>query len=281
MLNTGPKRKFFYSASEYVYLIAGALSSLVVWFMELDGDEAWLEGKTLTWALILKFQEWSIYILGFLAISVLVSLLVKQMADPWVVEKLQFILDEYQYKVFRNANAAYDHNRVTLFKFRSGLWFKRHWEDRPRKWWRPFKTRRMYGDYLVPFMRSGHMALKTKTVFYIDNENSANTEGIAGEAWTKNGVVIRPDLPAITPTTGKRDKESYAKVTNSTVRFLDKYLNESRQPPRSIVAMPVECNGKLWGVIVLDSLDPLGVTKESVEHYTLTVALVGHLLERA
>ena len=45
--------------------------------------------------------------------------------------------------------------------------------------------------------------------------------------------------------------------------------------------MPVECKGKLWGVIVLDSMTSGGVTSESVEHYTLTVALIGHLLEKA
>ncbi|MNL68897.1 hypothetical protein D3C87_1936850 [compost metagenome] len=89
------------------------------------------------------------------------------------------------------------------------------------------------------------------------------------------------DLPEIKPGTGAAKKESYAKVTKSSVRFVERYLAEGRTLPRSMAAVPVECNGKLWGIIVLDSLTSLAVTQESVEHYTLTVALIGHLLERA
>ncbi len=281
MMRTGPKRKFIYNSAEYVYLIAGVLISFSMWALNLKGDELFLED--FAWALpaVKVFQGFGLYIVAALMLAVLVSMLVRQQADPWVIEKLEFILNKYQEKIFKNSNAAFDCNRVTLFRFEKGLWFKKHWMDRKQKWWRPFKTRRMYGNYLVPFMRSGHMALKTKTVFYIDSENSANTEGVAGEAWVTRKVRIMPDLPLLTPTTGKTAKESYAKVTRSTVRFLDKYLSENRQPPRSIVAMPVECNGKLWGVIVLDSRDALGVTAESVEHYTLTLALIEQLLERA
>lgn len=51
--------------------------------------------------------------------------------------------------------------------------------------------------------------------------------------------------------------------------------------PCSIVAIPIERRGKMWGVIVLDSRYPEGVTDKAVEDYRLTVALVGHLLERA
>lgn len=279
MLSTGPKRKFIYAASEYIYLIAGAASSFILWVMDLEGDEKWLEQRTFLLIVIHKIQEYGIYGLGFFACLVLICVLVKQRADPWVVEKLQFILDEYQAKVFRNANAPQDHNRVTLFKFRKCLWYRRHWRE-PRRW-AVFKTRRVLGDYLVPYMRSGHMTLKTKTVFFIDSENSNRSEGVAGRAWSHRGVVVLPDLPLITPTAGARTRENYAKVTQVSQRFLDRYLSEQRGLPRSMAAIPVECNGKLWGVIVLDSLDPLSVTAESVEHYTLTVALIGHLLERA
>ncbi|MDN6874215.1 GAF domain-containing protein [Pseudomonas citronellolis] len=281
MLRTGPKRKIIFKASGLIYIIAGLMSSFTVWLMAVKSDDKWIQKKTVLWGIIESFQGIAFWVLCALAITVTCTAIVKQMADPWVVEKLQFILDEYQDKVFKNANAPLDHNRVTLFKFKKSLYFKRHWQEPTLPRWVPFKTRRFRGDYLVPYMRSGHLTLNTKTLFYIDSENSSKCQGVAGQSWSKGGVVVLPDLPKITDSSTESDKESYAKVTKSSVRLLDKYLKEGREPPRSIAAMTVECDGKLWGVIVLDSLDPLGVTTESVDHYSLTVALIGHLLERA
>lgn len=281
MLRTGPKRKFIYSASGYIYVIGGMFSSLIVWLMDVKKDDKWIEQKPILWLLIDRFQEIAFWLLLTVALIIAATAILKQMADPWVVEKLQFILDEYQDRVFKNLNVPKDHNRVTLFKFKKNLFFRRHWLELGSSAWLPFKTRRFCGDYLVPYMRSGHLTLNTKTIFYIDCENSAKCQGVAGLAWSQRGVVILPDLPEINSNTKPKARENYATVTKSSVRFLERYLAEGRTPSRAMAAMPVECNGKLWGVIVLDSLDPLGVTAASVEHYTLTVALIGQLLERA
>lgn len=281
MLRTGPKRKFIYAVSGHIYVIGGMLSSAIVWLMDVKKDDKWIEQKPILWLLIDRFQDMAIWLLITVAVVIAATAIMKRMADPWVVEKLQFILDEYQDRVFKNLNVPKDHNRVTLFKYKRNLFFRRHWLESGMSTWLPFKTRRFCGDYLVPYMRSGHLTLNTKTIFFIDSENSANSQGVAGQAWSKRGVVILPDLPEITRNSRPKVRENYATVTKSSVRFLERYLAEGRTPSRAMAAMPVECNGKLWGVIVLDSLDPLGVTAESVEHYTLTVALIGHLLERA
>lgn len=281
MLRTGPKRKVIFAASGYIYVLAGLMSSFTIWLMNVKKDDKWIEQKPILWMLIERCQDAALWVLVVVAALVVAMAIVKQMADPWVVEKLQFILDEYQGKVFKNLNVPKDHNRVTLFKYRKGLFLRRHWQEDGKSGWGLFKTRRWYGNYLVPYMRSGHLTLKTKTVFFIDNENSARSQGLAGMAWSSGKVAILPDLPEIKPSTGNGKKESYAKVTKSSVRFLERYLAEGKTPPRSMAAVPVECNGKPWGVIVLDSLTPLAVTQDSVEHYTLTVALIGHLLERA
>ncbi|WP_191830513.1 GAF domain-containing protein [Pseudomonas fluorescens] len=281
MLRTGPKRKAIYAISGYIYVIAGLMSSGTIWLMDVEKDDKWIAQRPVVWSLIDSFQGIAIWALLAIAAAVVVTGIIKRMADPWVVEKLQFILDEYQGKVFKDLNVPKDHNRVTLFKYRKGLFFRRHWNEEGKDGWWPFKTRRFYGNYLEPYMRSGHLTLKTKTLFFIDNENSARTQGLAGLAWSTRQVALLSELPEIKPSTGAVKRKDYAKVTRSSVRFLERYLAEGKTPPRSMAAVPVECNGKLWGVIVLDSLTPLAVTQESVEHYTLTVALIGHLLERA
>ncbi|MCP8632909.1 hypothetical protein PUR31_04630 [Pseudomonas mosselii] len=122
-----PKRKFIFAASGYIYVIGGLLSSLTIWLMDVEQDEKWIEQKPIIWMFIERFQEAGIWGLTIIAIVITATAIVKRMADPWAVEKLQFILDEYQDKVFKNLNAPKDHNRGTLFKFRENLLFRRHW----------------------------------------------------------------------------------------------------------------------------------------------------------
>lgn len=278
IIKLGSKRKFIYRSAEWIYLFAGSTASALTWLIGVEKDEEWLAGRTLIWAIIEKLQSYAIYLYIFLAIIVVICLVVKRWGDPWVIEKIQFILDGYQEKVFSASRAPRDHNRVTLFKHHKSCLLKRHWTATSPL--RPWGDRKPFSEYLVPYLRSGHLAQKTGAIFYVDSNNSERTEGVAGMAWAQRQVAHLPDLPEVVAATGKRIKKQYATATKCDVKLMDKYLSEGRQPPRSIAAIPVECHGKLWGVIVLDSRDPLGVTEESIQNYTLTVALIGQLLER-
>lgn len=58
-----------------------------------------------------------------------------------------------------------------------------------------------------------------------------------------------------------------------------RYANKNKTLPRSITAIPIEVNNKRWGVLVLDSVHPTGISSDAISNYTVTLALIGRLLE--
>lgn len=277
MRSFGAWRKAVYSTAEWVYMGCTLGAASLGWINGLDGEESWLKNRPFIKGGIENIQDASLYLYLLVGFVFLVCFVVRHLGDPWIHEKLQFILDEYQGKVFANG-APKDHDRVTIFQHRKNCLFARHWSA--KEWYRPWGNNKPFSDYLVPILRSGHMSQKSKAIFYAPDE-SDKAEGVAAMAWARGSSVVLNDLPEITPVTGKREREKYARTTKCDIGLLDRYIADGRQPPRSIAAIPIDCNGKLWGVVVLDSRSPQGVTDASVTNYTLTVALIGHLLERA
>jgi len=198
--------------------------------------------------------------------------------DPWIWDKLQFILDQYKGKAFKSSDPRSDqHNRITLFKHRKFIGFRM---CPTGTWKKPWNGHDITGGWLVPVLRSGHIAQKTSAVFAAPDD-ADRAEGIAGQAWSSQRVIIVDDLNPIGESTSIANKERYASKTNSSVAMVEQYTRPSRIAPRSIVAIPLEVDSQVWGVIVLDSRDPKGVNEDAVENYRLTAATISQLLERA
>lgn len=254
--------------------------ALITWLNGLDGTAEWLAKRPNVFAVIRRVQEFSFWLYAFCWPLFFLAVWYKRKGDPWLVEKIQFILDRYQQGAFDLANCPpdppKDHNRVTLFRHQKGF-FVRHWSC--KRFW-PWGKHTPLCDFLVPVMRSGHMSKKTSIAFFV-SDDSDKTEGIAGQAYARRGAVCVANLPEMNAATGVRAKKDYADRTFCDTRMIASYISKERPMPRSAVAIPVERHGNIWGVIVLDSRYPYGVTDRAVEHYSLTVALVGHLLERA
>ncbi|WP_421684489.1 GAF domain-containing protein [Stutzerimonas urumqiensis] len=273
----GEKRKFIYRSAEWIYLAAGVAASSTTWLVGLDGTERWLEQRTLLWAIFQKTQSFALYLYAAIAVITVTCIIIRRLGDPWVIEKIQFILDGYHGGIFSSSDPR-DHHRVTLFKHHRRILRKRHWQRTTKlRFW---GERKLLAEYLAPYLRSGHLTQNSKTMFYIDSDNSDRSEGVAGMAWSRREVAHIEGLPNIHETSSIRTKEKYANATKTSVKLLEKYLSEGRCPPRSIAAIPIECHGNLWGVLVLDSRDANGVTQTSIDSYKLTVALIGQLLER-
>ena len=225
----------------------------------------------------------------FLALFVLylLGLWLKRFGDPWILDKLQFVLDKYQGKAFvkRSRPDPKDYHRVTIFQFKRNVWFPCHWSAKGT-WWpygggmHPFRS-----NYLVPVLRSGRLSRKTRAIFYV-SDSGDDCEGVAGMAWVTEEAAIATGLPSIGSATRKRDIQEYAESTGSDEALVESILAAKKKAkrespiPRAIVAIPVERNGKNWGVVVLDSRDPDGIADDAVENYQITIALIGLLLER-
>lgn len=275
----GRRRKIFHFFSVWMSGIAAFLATALGLVNGIDDKEEWLKSRPVVARCVEFVQENAIWLYAVIIFLVLISEIYKRFGDPWVWEKIKFILDEYQGKAF-NVNGATpaDHNRVTLFKYTENCIFKRHWSS--DSWYRPGGKNPLFSSYLLPVLRSGHMSQKTKAMFYAP-DSSDKAEGIAAFAWASRQAISVPGLPQITSKANKSERKQYAEATFSDIKMIEKYALEGRPMPRSITAIPIESSGSIWGVVVLDSRSPNGVSDNAVEHYRLTVALVGHLLERA
>ncbi|MBX6966024.1 hypothetical protein [Alcaligenes faecalis] len=255
--------------------------ALISWCNGLDGSEGWLTKRPNVYAFIERVQGISFWLYAVCWPLFFWAVFYKRSGDPWLVEKIQFILDRYQEGAFNldgcPPDTPKDHNRVTLFRHQRGF-FVKHWSA--TQWYWPWGRHYPFSSFLVPVLRSGHMSKKTAIAFHV-SDDSDKTEGIAGKAWACGEALCVTDLPVMDSNSKDRPKKLYAGKTYCDVRMIEDYISRSRNMPCSIVATPVERHGKIWGIVVVDSRYPQGVTDSAVKNYRLTVALIGHLLERA
>jgi transcriptional regulator with GAF, ATPase, and Fis domain len=90
-------------------------------------------------------------------------------------------------------------------------------------------------------------------------------------------MVIVTGLPNLQDAPTEADFTRYAQETWVSADWL------KTEPPsaRSFCGVPVEVNGRLWGVIVLDSRGDNAIKRRSVNlYYRLVAPFLGKLLER-
>lgn len=214
--------------------------------------------------------------LGFLTI---LGWYFRRGGDPWIWDKLQTLLDEFQAVAYRRfKDHVKDDHRVTLFKYRRLSWV---WNTPMTKGNWPWKRGRLpWSGWLVPVLRSGITSKKTKAIFLVpDNGNQA--EGVAGRAWASNSIIVSDRLPPLTAQSSEMQINRYATRTYCPSEIVRDYVKQNRPLPRSIGAIPIEVGNRPWGVLVLDSRDENGVTDELLNNFTLIVKSISQLLEKA
>ena len=192
---------------------------------------------------------------------------------PRLWKTVQRILDLYREKAFVMPDGAAVHeHRVTLFKHV-------HWGGCFWKGARSIPGIKPWDGWLVPVARSGHTTQKSRTVFPTpDNPNQA--EGIAGQAWVCGAMILERDLPDLKAEPTLENIRIYAEKTFSRPEWVKARLADGTLS-RSLCGIPVENNGTIWGVIVLDSVHPRAIDNDGAawEHYgTLIPNFLGQLL---
>lgn len=265
----GPMERIGFVSLSIFSLILGA-----------NKEADWLKNRPIVLRGMEFLENYAIFFLSLSMILIALGFLIKCRGNPWVWDKIKFILDEYQGKAFNvDPSDPRDHHRVTLFKHYKNCIFRRHWSS--RAWWKPWGETPMVSSYLAPVLRSGHISQKSSALFHVPDD-SDKAEGVAGKAWSAQEAIILPSLPDVNKANAKvRDRKNYANVTSCDIDMVNYYREKKRPLPRSVAAIPIEVKGKPWGVVVLDSRVENGVQEDSVLNYSLTVALLGQLLEKA
>lgn len=262
MGNTRIKRALYVSG-RYAY---GVMGSLMVLLGLLSGADfsrpsfsRWPEEIL---GIIVFLKDYSLALYFFIVVLFFYSLLAQRAGDPWIREKIQYLIDGVRDRLYEDFGTdRLDEHRVTLFKRTSFAWKIR----RPgsRKHW-------PYGDgyfpwsgWLMPVLRSGHTAQTSSSAFLAPSgELSHKVKGVVGRAWASKNTIVVDNLSEIRQDSALRTKESYASKTFCEIDWVERCLDQNRQPPRSIGAIPIEVHGKIWGALVLDSKAPDGVTNE-------------------
>lgn len=280
MKSFGPFVRKLYPLAGLIELLGTGLAIGLGVVLGIDKEAGWLANRPVALRLLDFIGDYALILYGVAGLLILFGWATKKWGNPWVWDKIKFILDEYQDKAFfKEGNEPQDHHRVTLFKYHAKCVFKRHWSS--SHWHLPWGETPLVSNYLVPVLRSGHISQNSSAIFHVPDD-SDKSEGVAGMAWSSRKAVVLPELPNMNKNNpGITSRRRYAEVTNSSLSLVDFYIEKNRPMPRSIAAIPVDVKGKPWGVIVLDSRLANGVRHESVVNYQLTVALLGQLLEEA
>ena len=158
-----------------------------------------------------------------------------------VEESVKSLLDGFVREFADEKESDLTH-RVTLFRFI---------EFRPSLIFTHFKL--PWHGCLVPFERSGEYRLTSSTVLLASKENPDGAQGVAGVVFKKRLCEAINNLPGIDKDSNDQTIERYAKDTNCPRKWIDERREKGAILPRSFWGIPIEVNGKIWGVLLIDS----------------------------
>lgn len=223
------------------------------------------------WQLMLaRVQETSFWWLAVLfLVGSLARLIRSAMRRPGLQALTRELLDAFQRHVFDEVVDPPHHHRVTLFKHvrwnRGMFWLGNGW--------------------LKAVQRSGHVARRTKYRWRASDDGK-HLEGVAGRTWARDGVVIVQDLPdpleeGLSPHRKEEAIASYAKKTWADRNWVTDRVGEDQPFARSLCGIPVKVEGRLWGVLMLDSRSAAAKDADEIRKtYGLFGSILGKILER-
>jgi len=183
-----------------------------------------------------------LYEARFAAFSLLVCTQFVASALTWLLrhykrydaKRLKSVLDAIEITYFSDPDPGLHHYRVTLFKVRHLSWM-------------PF-----FGMWLGIVARSGQNYPNKTTIFSIDPRKMANNTGIAGECWRQKGNTIRRLLPDVRC---ENVDQSAVDGYHSTGFVTEAEFRRMNVHSRYFEATGIKVQGRLWGILVIDTTD--------------------------
>lgn len=213
-------------------------------------------GQTVTF---MQTWAWVVTPAALLLIPVL-DYIRRLIGNPKVWRIVHDVLDAFREKVIASEpNDEIHQHRVTLFRHATWAFVCRRWP---------------WSGWLLPLERSGHTTRRTNIVFKAPDE-ADYAEGIAGLTWSRNGMVYVKGLPDLTIDRSDAAVSEYA----ARSRMPEEVVRKRSPRARSLCGIPVEVNGQLWGVLVVDSRRPEMLEAEVRNHYSLFARFLGKTLE--
>lgn len=153
-------------------------------------------------------------------------------------------------------------HRVTLYRKKSFCFVARQWP---------------WSGWLVAFCRSGHLTQKNIHKFRVGDQDKG--EGFTGVAWAKKGAHAVEHLDDLDSPIDPTDDAfiRYSECGDVSVQWLKDRCRLKKVNARSLYSVPVEANGRRWGLLVIDSR--YEKVEFSLSEVTLAVSILGDVLE--
>lgn len=224
-----------------------------------------------------KSKSFYVHIAGLLFI--IAGGILKLAGNHRKIGAIKNVINLFKAKVFLEyVSDRQQSHRITLF-------IHNKWSFRARNWRKThnsllgFNTRPWSG-WLVQLIRSGHNNERKDPVVFLANVEDDDSEGIAGTCFSEQRQLpVYTDLPLINGESALADIKEYADRTFSSLEMVKWYVDQGKQMPRSIAATPIEKNGTPWGVLVLDSVSPTGISDVTFEEFSVVIQIIQGLLE--
>lgn len=228
-----------------VQILAIAIPAVIASSLKIDIQHipAWSR-DTVVWAQ--KAAGWAVPI-GALTVF-LTKGICTAIGPPWTWRAVQRVLNEHRLVAFDvHDGDPVHHHRVTLFK-------RMRWEAclRPCTYWAWGWKRWPLDGWLIPVARSGHTTQRTDVIFMAPDD-AENAEGVAGQTWACDQVLVINDLPDVSNDPTNENITDYAKRSFLSEDWVRKRMGK-RQLSRSLCGIPLEVRGERWGVLILDSV---------------------------
>lgn len=259
---------------EYFILIAGGLIAGIALLSKQKGQfDDWPASLQTTVGWILENNWW---IVIALAVSGGIAKIVKERLDQsWVWNAVQAIIDRIAKDTFGQTGSAH-HHRATLFRYRSYYWLPFPFRGR---YWPWGKGRWPCSGWLVPVIRSGHTAQRTRT-FFLAPDDADNAEGVAGQIWAGNRELALSTGGTLRSGATDIELSAYADKTFVKGTWAKEEVSQGKVLAASFRGLPIEGKaGKRWGVLLLDSRDPNAAVNATLNIQPYAYCL-GKLLER-
>lgn len=181
------------------------------------------------------------------------SQIIKRRGQSRVDAVIKNLLNNFRDSAFPKQDDYVIH-RVTLFQHRRYYW----------GWcclgvlWNAFFTKHSRwrwpcSGWLVPYERAGEYHLESPTYFYAPKNDPLNAEGFAGLLLRSRLAKTITELPLISLNSQLNDKKRYSEAAFVSLEFVEKKLLAGRPLPRSFWGTYIDVDGKIWGVMVVDS----------------------------
>jgi hypothetical protein len=230
---------------------------------------------------IADLGTWLIGLQKFAVIATILQGAAKETLDrmhlPRVWQAVKNALDSTQQHLFQESDGGFHKHRVTLFQRRLSypnafhyVWNLKHFRSRKQPFW---------GGWLVPIRRSSHIGQQTKTVWFAPDRGDT-AEGLAGQVWTNNLVIIAEELPILTKGSAPTAIAAYATKGFVTIAWVEDRLQQEKMCARSFCGIPVEVNNKRWGVVIIDSIAARIPNADELRHVGLLMGqFIGNIIE--